>query len=146
MEAQQLTGGSAEQLAAGVAAAPLQALGNLPAVKGAGSKLRQLRDKLSSASEELPKALRDAPRSTTLPAALLGAALALALLALALQGRASCSFQAAPGAGLLLCRQPLAGHAEVQTALAHVTHRSGWLWSRRQVRCVLSSCGAQPAC
>lgn len=140
----------AEQLAGGVAAAAsdrLEALGELlterlpSAVKGAAASLR---DKLSSASEELPKALREAPRATLLPDTLIATALTLALLGFALQSRAACSFQAAgaPGGGLLLCRQTMAGHAEVQTALARVTQRSGWLWRRRQVCAALTTLSA----
>ncbi|KAI7839276.1 hypothetical protein COHA_006974 [Chlorella ohadii] len=64
---------------------------------------------------------------TAIPALLVG-------LLLFTQWRSTaCSFkEAAPGSGLLVCRQRLLGW-ELQTALVKVERREGWLWGRKQV-------------
>lgn len=64
---------------------------------------------------------------TAIPALLVG-------LLLFTQWRSTaCSFkEAAPGSGLLVCRQHLLGW-ELQTALVKVERREGWLWGRKQV-------------
>lgn len=60
-------------------------------------------------------------------------ALLVALLLYTQWRSTACTFnEAAPGSGLLLCRQRLLGW-ELQTALVRVERREGWLWGRRKV-------------